>query len=67
MKNFYSYFIKVSSLDPVQLTAAEWKKTLTQYKKQHQETTATMGDVEAHVFKIDGLTVMLLRHYYHAG
>lgn len=67
MKNFYSYFIKVSALDPIQLTAAEWKKTLTQYKKQHEETVTTMGDIEAHLFKIDGLTVMLLRHYYHAG
>lgn len=67
MKNFYSYFIKVSSLDPIQLTAAEWKKTLRQYKAQHEEIVANVGDIEGHVFKIDGLTVMLLRHYYHAG
>lgn len=67
MKNFYSYFIKVSALEPIQLTAAEWKKTLHQYKNQHKETTTTVGDIEAHLFKIDGLTVMLLRHYYHAG
>ena len=66
MKNFYSYYIKVSSLDPVQLTAAEWKKTLSQYKKQHKENTTTVGNVDAHLFKIDGLTVMLLRHYYQA-
>lgn len=65
MKNFYSYFIKVSSLDPIQLTAAEWKKTLRQYKAKAKETIANVGDIEGHVFKIDGLTVMLLRHYYH--
>ena len=65
MKNFYSYFIKVSSLEPVQLTAAEWKKTLRQYKAQHEETVTTLGDIDAHLFKIDELTVMLIRHYYH--
>ena len=67
MKNFYSYYMKVATLDPVQLTAAEWKKTLKQYKQKenNEETTTTVGNIDAHIFKIDGLLVMMLRHHYH--